>query len=214
MIDVKRLEQSVNNQKIDIDRSKLARNVQSDITTRNRSEIGKLLFLADQNQGRREELARIFQMRRTADSRAGESASYGTDQIQYVLQLMLILTVAETRTQVVYSQDFSERCDRICAAHGLQDDQYWREEATPDEWRELVAEFEQRSIQILVETLREYNLDDIAELVQQNGTQELLDIIKSVEGQFLSILKDPSFRIRKMSMMRDGSIPETLQMKK
>lgn len=189
--------------------SKLARAVQAATANTNWSEMARMLFRADMNDGRREQISRFFTEQKKSAKAGGES--YNTDQLQYILILMLILTTAEKRTQEMYQQSFARRCDAISSAYDLKEDQYWADGNVPAEWRQLDVEFEQRSLQILLDALREYHLDEIADLVETKGPEQLFDIIGNIETQFLKVLKHPSLGISQASQGDSGSIPETLQ---
>ncbi len=201
-------ESSIGNHRTNIRMSKLARAVQAATANTNWSEMARTLFRADKNDGRREQISRFFTEQKKA---ANGGESYNTEQLQYVLMLMLILTTAEKRTQEMYQQSFARRCDAISSEHDLKEDQYWADGNVPAEWRKLDAEFEQRSLQILLDTLREYHLDEIADLVETKGQEQLFDIIGNIESQFLKVLKYPSSGILQASQGDSGSIPETLQ---
>lgn len=189
--------------------SKLARAVQAATANTNWSEMARMLFRADKNHGRREEIGKLLSERKTLVGATAES--YNTDQVQYILVLMLILTTAEKRTQELYQQSFAPRCDAISSAHDLKDDKYWADGNVPAEWKRLDEEFEERSLQILIDTLREYGLSEIADLVHTDGPEQLFDIIKNIETQFLNILKHPSAENPQTFPAESGSFPETLR---
>jgi hypothetical protein len=204
-------ESSIGNHRTNIRMSKLSRAVQIATSNTNWSEMVKMLFWADTNLGRREEIGRFRSEHNKSAGLENMGASYNTDQLQYILVLMLILTTAEKRTQALYQQSFAQRCDAISKTYDLKDDQYWTNGKVPAEWAQLDAEFEQRSLEILLEALREYHLDEIADLVQTDGPEQLFDIIRNIEGQFLNVLKYPPSETSKAWPAESGSIPETLQ---
>ena len=191
--------------------SKLARAVQAATTNTKWSEMARMLFRADTNLGRREETGRLRSEQKKSAIVENAGASYNTDQLQYILILMLILTTAEKRSQEMYQQSFAARCDAISNAYDLKDDQYWADGKVPAEWDQLDAEFEQRSLQILLDALREYHLDEVADLIQTDGPEQLFDIIRNIETQFLNVLKYPPAGISEAGSAESGSIPETLQ---
>ena len=203
----------IRNQRIDLGKSKLARMAESAVTSSNWSEMAKLLFCVDRNQGRQEEIEKLVHERRFPHS-ATNTPSYSSDQVQYVLLLMMVLMTAENRTQQVYREEFAQRCDQISSAHGLKDEQYWIQGSIPAEWQSLSDEFENRSTQILIATLREYNLNDFANLIERDGPGQFLEIIQKLEVQFLNIIQSTTFRLSEMSTEPDGSLPEILQSKK
>jgi hypothetical protein len=196
-------------QRTSIRMSKLARILQSNAATSNWNSMAKMLFRADHHQGRQEPIRRFIAESRSSGP-GSANASYGTDQFQYILILMLIISVAEKRTQELYRDVFAERCDAIGLDHKLQDDQYWKDGMVPAEWEALNADFEQRSLQILLRTLREYHQDEIADLVQADGLDQLFSIMTSVRVQFLKVLENSAATENGIET-RTGSIPETLQ---
>ena len=173
--------------------------------------MAKILFSADDNLGRRQEAGKLLLLRNRSIGKERVSPSYSTDQLQYMLLLMLILTTAEKRTQEMYEESFASRCDAVSKAHSLKDDEYWIDGSVPSAWKKLDAEFERRSLQILLDTLREYHLNELADQVQSQGSEQLFDIIRNIENQFLSVLKYPDARGLKASDSKGGSLPETLQ---
>jgi hypothetical protein len=191
-------------QRISIRMSKVSRMLQSTAAKTNWEQMVKLLFRTDPDGGRKEEIGKLLPL-----SRPGR-ASYGSDQLQYMLFLMLVISIAEQRTQESYGKDFAERCDQISKQHELKDDEYWKDGQVPPEWEELNHEFEQNSLSILIQTLKEYNQNDIASLVEKGGLEQLFEILKSIKSQFLRVLKnaEPGTSDR---FGHSGSIPEALQ---
>lgn len=191
--------------------SKLARTLQSAAAKTNWNEMVKVLFRADPHQGRQGEIRTLISSQNHSTVGSGGSASYSPDQFQYILILMLIISTAEKRTQEMYGQGFADRCDDISKDHQLQDDQYWAAGNVPTAWSNLNSEFEQRSLQILLETLREYHQDEIADLVESDGADQLFSIIRSVKSQFLKVLENSALATENANTPEEGSIPETLQ---
>lgn len=201
---------SIHNQRIDIDKSKLARNAGAFITTVNWHEMAKVLFWADQDPGRRLQVDRLVpKANPTLPTDTG--TSYNTEQAQYLLLVMLVLMAAENKSRQMYHEEFEKRCDAISSAHGLKDEQYWATEGVPSEWTSLSEEFNQRSHGILVETLRTYGLNEVADLIQNEGPSQFLNAIQKLEGQFLNILEHASWGLPAMSSEGHGSLPEMLQ---
>jgi len=93
----------------------------------------------------------------------------------------------------------------------LTEDQYGIDGKTPAEWQQLDVEFEKRSLQILMETLREYSMDEIADHVKAAGARQFLEIIGNIEAQFIKVLTRPIAGLLNRTMGERGSIPETLQ---
>lgn len=196
-------------QRTSICMSKLGRTLQSSAAKANWNEMVKMLFWADPHQGRPGEIRKLVPF--ADSSQVVDGASYNPDQFQYILMLMLIISTAEKRTEELYGRLFSERCDAISKEHELQDDQYWTAEKVPAEWVDLNAEFEQRSRQILLATLREYHQDEIADMVESDGPDQLFSIIQKVKSQFLNLLENVTPGAETETYSRKGSIPETLQ---
>lgn len=196
-------------QRTSICMSKLGRTLQSAAAKTNWNEMVKMLFWADPHQGRPGEIRKLVPF--SDPSQLVDGASYNPDQFQYILVLMLIISTAEKRTQELYGRLFSERCDAISKDHELLDDQYWTSGKVPAEWADLNTEFEQRSQQILLATLREYHQDEIAELVENDGPDQLFSIIQEVKSQFLKLLENVPPGVETEINSRKGSIPETLQ---
>jgi hypothetical protein len=191
--------------------SKVARSIQTASAKTNWTEMTKLLFWADWDQSRHDEVVRLHLYGRRKRPEEEANPSYNVDQLQYILILMLVLTTAEKRTQEMYRLEFAQQCDQISVTHGLSEDQYWKDDKTPEEWRQLDVEFEKRSLQILLETLREYSMDEIAEHVQVAGARQFLEIIGNIEAQFVKVITHPIAGMLNRSMGERGSIPETLQ---
>jgi hypothetical protein len=189
--------------------SKTARSVQTMAAKTNWSDMAKWLFWADADPGRHDALTRIHLQNKKRS--VEEHPSYNADDLQYILLVMLALTTAEKRTQEMYQRDFSQRCDEISATHGLLEDQYWIDGKIPVEWQSLDDEFEKRSVQVLLDTLREYSMDEIADHVAATGARQFLEIIGNVEPQFMKVLTRPFAGLLTRSLDKRGSIPETLQ---
>lgn len=176
----------IGDQRTNIRMSKLARTIQSAAAKTNWNEMAKMLFRVDPNHGRQDEIRKLITSGSKPAITEDAGAAFGADQHQYGLILMLIVSIAEKRTQELYRKTFSQRCDAISKNHDLKDDQYWTAGKAPAEWEDLNAEFEQRSLQILLETLKEYHQDEIAKMVQVDGAEPLYDIIKSIKARFLN----------------------------
>lgn len=190
--------------------SKLARTLQSAAARTNWEDTVKMLFWADMDSGRSAEIRKLnsFQIRPPKDAAA---ESYSSEQFQFVLLLMMITSIVEKRTQVVYKEEFADRCDAIARSHGLHDDQSWNVGDAPAEWEALNREFEDRSLGILKDTLREYKQDDLAKLVETDGGDQFFDIVDNVRTQFFKVLVNPRLAGESASAAKEGSIPESLQ---
>lgn len=185
---------------------------QSATTNANLVEAAKMLFLGDKDQGRREMVSRLLSFQKKSLALEESNESYPMEQLQYLLHLMLVLATAEKRTQEAYQRDFAERCDAISKKYQLNEDQYWTNNEIPAEWRQLDIEFEERSVEVLIETLREYSMDEIAEEVKAGGANQFFDLIGNIENQFLKMLKETRWpRKLKTTRQHAGSLPETLQ---
>jgi len=139
-----------------------------------------------------------------------QSSSYNFDQAQYLLLLMLIISIAEKRTQDLYVQNFAQRCDAIGKEHDLGDDEYWQNEAVPAEWSELNREFEEASRRILVETLSEYHQQEIAKLIETEGAEDFFEIIRNIRVQFSRVFTNSDPDNTHPPTDQSGSFPETL----
>lgn len=195
------------NRRTSIRMSKLARTLQTAAAKTNWEETVKMLFWADMDRGRSEEIRKLVASRPTG----GPVDSYSFDQFRYMLLLMLIISMAEVRTQEVYNREFAERCDAISKDHHLQDDLYWKDGSVPAEWEKLSQEFEQRSLQVLGETLREYSQGDIARLIETDGADQLFNILDNLRSQFFNVLENTRRAAEGSESNNDSSIPETLQ---
>jgi hypothetical protein len=165
-----------------------------------------MLFLADLDPGRSAEVRKL-----ASEALAPSIASYSTDQFQYVLALMLIVSIAEKRTQELYSREFAERCDAISRKYQLKDDEFWKDANVPPEWDLLAREFEQKSLQILSESLREYGQEKIGESIAADGADQLFSILESVRGQFFNMLENAPKPREGMQDRAESSLPESLQ---
>lgn len=208
--DQKKLGSFSGNQRACIRMSKIARALQSAAAETNWHEMVKMLFWADPQAGRQVEIRKLISEQEDSCASAA-GASYSPEQFRYILILMLIISIAEKKTQELYSRVFAERCDAIGKDHALLDDQYWPDGNVPAEWENLNAEFEEHSLRILLETLREYHLDEIADLVQVKGFEQLFRIIEDIKPQFLNVLVNSAPAKSSGIGDEDGSIPETLQ---
>jgi hypothetical protein len=197
-------------QRTNIRMSKLARIMQTSSAKSNWGEMAKMLFRSDPNSGRKQENQKLLPLQ-SATAEAAASSSYGIDQMQYLLFLMLVISVAEKRTQEVYGQDFAQRCDAISKRYNLNDDEYWKDGMTPAEWNDLNREFEERSLEILLQTLREYHQEEIAHLVETDGAEDFFQIIKNIRAQFLHVLTNSDSGSTNPLSTQSGSLPETLQ---
>jgi len=187
--------------------SKLARTRQGITAETNWSEMVKVLFWADANNGRRSEIRKLFLENRSATT--DTITSYNPDQFQYTLVLLLVISTAEKRVQELYQERFAEHCDAISREHQLKDDQFWTGEM-PAEWTTLEQEFDQESLKIYLAVLREYSLDDVAMLVEADGLDQLFNIIESLKSQFLRALEN-SDATKQKAASESGSFPESLQ---
>ncbi len=174
--------------RLNIRMSRVSRILQSEMAKANWSEMAKMLFRSDHDEGRVTATGKLPKYRRQS-SVFEKSLESTTDRRQYFLVLMFILTIAEKRSQEVYQREFAERCDAISLAHGLKESDYWKDGNIPAEWQILDKEFEKRSIQILLSTLREYSMTEIADQIEHGGPNEFTKLINNVESQVLSIFE-------------------------
>ena len=195
--------------RINIRMSKLSRTLRSKGSKNNWTEMAKMLFWGD-NDNSRQQIMKLISTKRRSSKSKDTAHSYTTEQLQYLLVLMLILTIAEKKTQEAYEKDFSERCDAITKDHGLEENQYWPDNKVPAEWEKLAAEFEERSVQILQDTLREYSMNEIADQVQLGGANEFFNIISNIEVQFFKVLRQPQKGKKEKGDGGFGSIPEAM----
>jgi hypothetical protein len=198
------------NQRTNIRMSKLARATQTSAAKTNWTDMVKMLFRADPHSGRKEEVRKLISLKH-GPVLPVQAASYSIDQIEYLFLLMLIISIAEKRTQELYAQEFSQRCDAIGKKYNLQDDEYWKDGTAPSEWHELNREFEKASLRILIETLSEYHQQEIADLIQTDGPEDFFEIIKNIRVQFVRVLTDSDPGGPNMQRSKAGSFPETLQ---
>src|SRR5262245_7044416 len=122
-------------QKAHIRMSKLKRASQAAITKVNSREMAKILFWGDPDPGRHEEVSRLLSETKKKVTAEQKNASYGSDQLQYLLTVMLVLTMAEKRAEDLYQQKFAQKCDQIRDQHGLKHNQYWNDGEIPAEWQ-------------------------------------------------------------------------------
>jgi hypothetical protein len=191
--------------------SKAARGLQGRASNSNWTELVKMLFRTDPHGGRKQEILRLFPVTPISNEGDAHFPSYTEDQWQYLLFLLLVISIAEKRTGDMYARDFAERCDSISKCHDLKDHEYWDEGKAPIEWNKLNEEFEKRSLEILLQTLNEYQQQEIATLViKANGLDEFFLIIRNIRAQFMRMLKVYAQGDAAPHTANFGSIPETL----
>lgn len=198
------------NRRTSIRMSKLARTLQTAAAKTNWEETVKMLFWADMDRGRSNEVRKMVSLE-NRDATRGAAESYSSDQFQYMLLLMLIISIAEKRTQDIYNKEFADRCDVISKDHDLQDDRFWEDGNVPPEWEALNQEFEDRSMKILQETLQEYGQNDLANLIKTDGPDQLFNIVDTVRSQFFKVLENSRLGNESPNSEKDNSIPESLQ---
>jgi hypothetical protein len=199
-------------QRTNIRMSKLARAMGSVTAQTNWKRMAQVLFRADPHLDRQEKIRALLFPNCPLQPGEASDSSYGTDEFQSILILMLVISIAEKRTQELYQKEFSRRCDEISTKYGLKDDQYWDEGKAPAEWEELSAKFEQQSLAILVQTLREYGQTAIADLVNTDGAEEFFCLIGSLKGQFMKVLD--TFHpeaAEDRTELKQASLPEALK---
>lgn len=170
--------------------SKLDRIIQSATARTNWSEMAKMLSWTVESQSTQQGIGKLFTQEEQSAITGFNNDNFLDGQFHYTLILMVIISIAQKRTQETYERDFSQRCDAISKTHGLNDDQYWPSGKVPAEWEELNAEFERCSKQILVDTLREYDQKEIADLVQEEGSQQIFNAIQNIKSQYLTTIKN------------------------
>ena len=188
--------------------SKRGRALQTSTAQLNWGEMVKMLFEVDPNGGRKAENGRLISLRRNLPE-IDKQASYANDQIQYILFLTLIVSTAEKRIDELYRKSFAEKCDAISESHGLKDEEYWPEGKEPEEWQNLNDQFEKEAIQIHLATLREYHQNEIADMVEHHGLEQLFDIMSTIRSQFVAMIK--SFQGNAEGQFgSEGTLPEML----
>jgi hypothetical protein len=197
-------------QRTNIRMSKIARELQSAAAKTKWEDMVKLLYRADPFSGRNDVIRKMIFEDKYSQNTASDRSSYSMDQLQYALFLMLIISVAEKRTQELYGHEFAQRCEDISREHRLRDNEYWTIGQVPAEWKALDHEFEQNSLRILLETLRAYHQNEIADLVETGGLEQLFDIIKTIKFQFAKVLSHATPGTS-YQLGQAGAVPETLQ---
>ncbi|MCI0603250.1 hypothetical protein L0156_09570 [bacterium] len=161
--------------------SKLDRLLEGSRAKANWIEMAKMLFWSDNDERRQEENGKFISPEGKLFMADMNRTNQRGDQLRYLLHLIIIVAIAEKRTQEIYERDFSERCDRISEVHSLNDSQFWDAEEVPEEWVELNVEFEKVANQMLIGTLREYHHNEIADLVRDNDSQRIFQMIQDVQ---------------------------------
>ncbi len=184
------LEPLKGNQSTNIRMSKLDRIIQSATARTNWSEMAKMLSWTDEDQNTQREIGKLISPDEKLALAGFNDDNFVSGQFHYTLILMVIISIAQKRTQEPYERDFSQRCDAISKTYSLNDDQYWPAGKVPAEWEELNAEFERISKKILVETLREYDQKEIADLVQDEGPEQIFNAIQNIKSQYLNAINN------------------------
>lgn len=185
-------EDTSKNQSTNIRMSKLDRIAQSEKAQTNWREMAKILFVTEETQNKPMEIRTGILPEEKMVIAGFNQTGYKSGPFHDLLILMVIISVAEKRTQEIYQKDFSERCDNISVAHDLKDDHYWPAGKVPVAYEDLNLEFEQRSNQVLIATLREYNQNQIADLVEKDGPEQIFTVIQDIKGRYLDAIKNCS----------------------
>jgi hypothetical protein len=183
---------SKRNQLTNIRMSKMDRLIQSAAAKTNWNEMAKMLFRTLGSQSPKGKISEFISPQETLAMGGFNNTNYSTGQLHYTVILMVIISIAEKRTEDHYEKNFSLRCDAIRKVYALKDDQYWTSDRVPTEWEKLNTEFEQDSRRILVDTLREYDQKEIADLVQQHGPDQIFNVIQKIKSQYLKAIKNCS----------------------
>jgi hypothetical protein len=77
----------------------------------------------------------------------------------------VVLAASDSDPALCRTRDEMEDIER---AHGLRDDEYWRPDDAPDDWRALNDAWDRRADEIVVSCLRETANADLADLREQN----------------------------------------------
>jgi hypothetical protein len=186
------LKSSKRNQLTNIRMSKMDRLIQSAAAKTNWNEMAKMLFRTLGSQGPQGKISEFISPQETLAMGGFNNTNYSSGQLHYTVILMVIISIAEKRTEDHYEKNFSLRCDAIRKVYALKDDQYWTSDRVPTEWEKLNTEFEQDSRRILVDTLREYDQKEIADLVQQHGPDQIFNVIQKIKSQYLKAIKNCS----------------------
>ena len=152
----------------------------------------RCLFRTNLDQDIKGEIGEFISSQETPEIAGFNNTNYSGGQLHYTVILMVIISIAEKRTEEHYEKNFSSRCDAISKTYDLKDDQYWTSDRVPAEWEKLNTEFEQDSRRILVDTLREYDQKEIADLVQQHGPDQIFNVIQKIKSQYLKAIKNCS----------------------
>lgn len=166
--------------------------IQSAAAKTNWNEMAKMLFRTDGDQSKQGEIGELISPQEKLTIAGFNNANYSSGQLHYTIILMVIVSIAEKRTEELYEKNFSQRCDEISKQYDLKDDQYWTWDQIPAEWEKLNAEFERDSSKILVDTLREYDQKEIADLVQEDGPEQIFNVIQRIKSGYLDALKNGS----------------------
>ena len=188
------LKSAKRNQLTNIRMSKMDRIIQSAAAKTNWNEMVKMLFRTDGDESKQGEIGYLYFLpRRNVAAIVGfNNTNYSSGQLHYTIILMVIVSIAEKRTKEHYEKNFSQRCDEISKQYNLKDDQYWTSDKVPAEWEKLNVEFERDSSKILVDTLREYDQKDIVNLVQEDGPEQIFNVIQRIKSGYLDALKNGS----------------------
>lgn len=186
------LKSSKRNQLTNIRMSKVDRIIQSAAAKTNWNEMAKMLFRTNRDQGKQGDIGELISPQEKLAIAGFNNANYSSGQLHYTIILMVIVSIAEKRTEELYEKNFSQRCDAISKMYDLKDDQYWTSDKVPAEWEKLNAEFERDSSKILVDTLREYDQKEIADLVQEDGPEQIFNVIQRIKSGYLDAIKSRS----------------------
>jgi hypothetical protein len=186
------LKSSKRNQLTNIRMSKMDRLIQSAAAKTNWNEMAKMLFRTLGSQGPQGKNSEFISPQETLSMGGFNNTNYSSGQLHYTVILMVIISIAEKRTEEHYEKNFTSRCDAISKTYDLKDDQYWTSDRIPAEWEKLNTEFEHDSKRILVDTLREYDQKEIADLVQQHGPDQIFNVIQKIKSQYLKAIKNCS----------------------
>jgi hypothetical protein len=172
--------------------SKQNRILQTETAKTNWREMAKILFVTEENQDEQIDTGKQIPTEECLMIAGFKNTNQNDGPFHNILILMVIVSVAEKRTQEIYESHFAERCNAISVAHDLKDDHYWPAGKVPVAYEDLNAEFERCSNQILIDTLREYDQNEIADLVQKDGPEQIFNVIQNAKSRYLDAIRNCS----------------------
>ena len=93
------------------------------------------------------------------------------DALYYLVELFTECLVSAAFDSDPDLVRITEEMDAIEEAHGLKEDDYWRTDEGPPEWRSLDEAWSRRAKEIVASRLRELGHADFADLCQNNPSE-------------------------------------------